>query len=104
MASRCCDPFPESMHVVEIGLVSLSDLRIWEFAKKNDFIIVTKDRDFREFSLDMGAPPKLISISMSNCSTRHIERALRDNSIRIADFARSEQTSLLVIRRLVDAG
>jgi predicted nuclease of predicted toxin-antitoxin system len=98
LVSALEDLFPGSQHVVEAGLASLADIQIWEFAKENNFIVVTKDRDFREFSLDMGAPPKLIWIGIGNCSTRHIEELLRDNAIRISTFAESEQASLLVIR------
>jgi predicted nuclease of predicted toxin-antitoxin system len=93
------DLYPGSQHVTDVGLTAATDLRIWDFAKENGYIVVTKDKDFREFSLDMGAPPKLIWIGMGNCSTREIERALRDYAIRISTFAESEQTSLLIIVR-----
>ncbi len=49
------DLYPGSRHVEQAGLTSASDFQIWEFAKDNGFIIVTKDKDFREFSLDIGA-------------------------------------------------
>ena len=55
--------YPESVHVSAAGLTSASDLRIWNFSLENGLVIVTKDRDFQEFSLDMGHPPKVIAIT-----------------------------------------
>ena len=66
-------------------------------AKDNGLVIVTKDKDFREFSLDMGFPPKLIWIGMGNCATRLIEQALRNEAVRVSDFVGSERASLLII-------
>jgi predicted nuclease of predicted toxin-antitoxin system len=56
-----------------------------------------KDRNFREFSLDMGAPPKVIWIGLGNCSTDSIEATLRREAIRIARFAEVSDAALLVI-------
>ena len=91
------DLYPGSQHVQETGLSSIADFQIWEFAKENGLVIVTKDKDFREFSLDMGSPPKLIWIGLGNCATHRIEQALRKDAIRISDFAESERASLLII-------
>ena len=54
------DLYPESLHVSDAGLDSAGEQRSWKFARNEGYIIVTKDQDFREFSLDLGAPPKLI--------------------------------------------
>jgi predicted nuclease of predicted toxin-antitoxin system len=43
-------------------LENSTDKEIWEFARVNDFTIVTFDIDFYDFSVIWGAPPKIIWI------------------------------------------
>lgn len=38
--------------------MNVTDLEIWSFAKKNDFIIVTQDSDFNDFNSLYGFSPK----------------------------------------------
>jgi predicted nuclease of predicted toxin-antitoxin system len=71
--------FPESAHVYDLGLSQKADLEIWEFARKNDYVIVTKDSDFHELTILFGFPPKVIWIRRGNCSTHQIEDILRTN-------------------------
>jgi predicted nuclease of predicted toxin-antitoxin system len=40
----------------------LQDSHIWEFAKENNLIIVTKDRDFYDRVLLSSPPPKVIHV------------------------------------------
>jgi predicted nuclease of predicted toxin-antitoxin system len=40
------DTFPETSQVALLGLEHVNDRTIWEFAKTNNFVIVTKDADF----------------------------------------------------------
>jgi predicted nuclease of predicted toxin-antitoxin system len=41
------DFYPESRHVRDIGLRASPDIDVWEYAARNEFVIVTKDSDFR---------------------------------------------------------
>jgi predicted nuclease of predicted toxin-antitoxin system len=50
--------FPGSRHVRDEGLSHADDSQIWEFAKQQDFAIVSKDTDFFNRSLLRGHPPK----------------------------------------------
>ena len=52
--------FPGCKHVKEVGLHNMTDSEIWEFAKNNDFTIVTFDADFYDFAVIKGIPPKII--------------------------------------------
>jgi predicted nuclease of predicted toxin-antitoxin system len=54
------DIFPESIHVRDIGLKSADDPLVWDYAKKNAFIIVSKDADMHDLSLVFGNPPKVV--------------------------------------------
>ena len=49
--------FPESCHVLDVGLAGVDDERIWRFAKDEGFSIVTKDNDFLARALVRGHPP-----------------------------------------------
>ncbi|MBI5471649.1 MAG: DUF5615 family PIN-like protein [Ignavibacteriae bacterium] len=73
------DVFPESKHVSNVGLSEEDDNVIWQFAKKNDFVIVTKDSDYDWLATLRGFPPQVIWLRMGNCTTRQIEAALRRN-------------------------
>ena len=53
------------IHVKDID-DSLSDEQIWDYAKQNDLIIVTKDADFSLNVLIKGPPPKVIHIKFGN--------------------------------------
>ena len=43
--------YPNSQHVFLLGLDQADDRILWEFAKQNEFIIVTRDADFNESDL-----------------------------------------------------
>ncbi|MDQ1265198.1 MAG: hypothetical protein QG635_348 [Bacteroidota bacterium] len=58
--------FEESKHVNQIGSRRLTDLMIWEYARKNYYIIVTYDSDFSDISLLRGIPPKVIWLRFGN--------------------------------------
>ena len=45
------DILPEAKQVRDLGLENNSDKQICEYAKKSDFILVTFDGDFYDFSL-----------------------------------------------------
>lgn len=64
------DEFPGSAHVHPLGLGEADDIRIWEFAKAEDFVIASKDSDFAAMSVLRGAPPKVIWIALGNCQAR----------------------------------
>jgi predicted nuclease of predicted toxin-antitoxin system len=80
------DLFPNSNHVFPLGLDSAEDSEIWEFARKNDFVLVTKDADFGDMSILRGFPPQVIWIRWGNCRTSDIEQILRDNFTTIEQF------------------
>ncbi|MBI4547659.1 MAG: DUF5615 family PIN-like protein, partial [Ignavibacteriae bacterium] len=53
----------ESIHVSELenGL-NLSDENLWEYGRKENLMILTKDRDFFERSLVLGFPPHVLHV------------------------------------------
>jgi len=71
--------FPSSSHVALENLDTASDEEIWQFAKKNNFIIVTKDSDFEELSIIRGTPPQIIWIKVGNSNNKIISNILASN-------------------------
>lgn len=94
---RIIDLYPDSEHVKTLGLVNTDDLMIWEYAKANGFVIVSKDSDFHQRSLLYGHPPKFIYLRVGNCPTSKITQILRDNLNTIIQFESSGTESLLVL-------
>lgn len=92
------DLFPDSAHVNPAGLGSTPDTLIWEYAKEHEFAFLTKDKDFANLSLALGAPPKVILLQTGNCSTDTLLEILRSNAIRFADLENDARRSLLVLR------
>jgi predicted nuclease of predicted toxin-antitoxin system len=77
LVNRLADSFPESSHVQFHGLAEKTDTEIWEFAKQNDFCIVTQDADFAERSRLYGSPPKVLWLRCGNAPTSQIEALIR---------------------------
>jgi predicted nuclease of predicted toxin-antitoxin system len=89
--------FPESAHVSEVGLSAANDLAIWNYARLNHFMIVTKDDDFESLALVRGAPPKVIIVRAGNTSSADILALLSASAARITTFAGHASEALLVI-------
>ena len=77
LVNRLADIFPESSHVQFHNLAEKTDTEIWEFAKLNDFCIVTQDADFSERSRLYGSPPKVVWLRCGNAPTSQVEALLR---------------------------
>jgi len=97
MVLALADVFPNSAHVDRIGLGGGSDDLVWQYAKENDFMIVSKDSDFYEKSIFFGHPPKIILIKSGNCTNRQIQLILRNKAEVIADFYENNDISFIRI-------
>ena len=98
LATDLADLFPSSIHVSSAELGSTPDAVIWEYAKAHAFTFLTKDKDFASLSITWGAPPKVILLQTGNCSTAKIERLIRGNAMRFADFESDTRRSLLILK------
>lgn len=88
--NRIMSYFPESKHVKDCGLENSTDASIWDFARMNDYIIVTFDADFYDMSILLGAPPKIIWLRIGNTSTLNIANVLINNHEKINEFGTIE--------------
>ena len=58
--------YPGSDQVVLLGLQSATDKEVWQRARDDGYVIVTRDGDFQELSLVWGQPPKVIRLKTLN--------------------------------------
>lgn len=93
------DLYPGSVHVADLGLQQSSDAAVWDRARRDGFVIATKDDDFQRLSLLKGHPPKVISLDVGNCPTGHIIHLLRSHRDDLVRFGDDPDSSLLVIGR-----
>ncbi len=94
---RVADLFPDSVHVRDVGMKATDDPIVWDYAKDNDFITVSKDADLHDPSLVFGNPPKVVWLRLDNCSTRQVKELLRRDSEVIKLFYEDDSLSLLAL-------
>jgi predicted nuclease of predicted toxin-antitoxin system len=75
--------YPDSSQVALLKLETATDREIWEYAKVNDYIIVTRDSDFHELGTLYGAPPNVIWLKTGNQSKASTLRGLLDHKEQI---------------------
>ena len=86
ITNKIQDIFPVSKQVRDLGLENSKDSFLWNYAKENDYCIVTFDGDFYDMGIIKGSPPKVIWLRIGNTSTQIIEKVLRDNFELIKTF------------------
>lgn len=86
--------FPGSMHVRQVGLRGATDQAIWEHAAQHGFAIATKDDDFRQLAVLRNPPPKVVWITIGNCTTDLIVKVLRKHHKNLLAFNSSEHAAL----------
>jgi predicted nuclease of predicted toxin-antitoxin system len=59
-----------AQHVLEVNLATVTDSALWEHARKNGSVIVSKDEDFVDRWIMSAEPVPLIWIRKGNCSNR----------------------------------
>jgi predicted nuclease of predicted toxin-antitoxin system len=99
LAEALADIYPGSNHVHQCGLGSSNDATIWDDAKTNGFVIVSKDSDFEERSVVFGCPPKVIWLRTSNCATGDVENLLRTAFSVVNRFVNDDDETCLVLDR-----
>jgi len=69
-----------------LGLTNAKDIDIWDYARKNDFVIVTFDADFYDIGLVNGCPPKIVWLRTGNLTTNQVADLLRKRQSQITEF------------------
>lgn len=78
--------FSDCQQVSDCGLSNSEDSDIWEYAKINDFAIVTFDSDFFDISIISGHPPKIIWLRTGNLTTNEMAQLIIENREIIISF------------------
>jgi predicted nuclease of predicted toxin-antitoxin system len=86
LIAKLSDLYPASEHVRNLGLHEADDDFVWAAAKRDGFILVTKDEDFHARSVVLGHPPKVLWIRSGNCATELVETLLRKYFAEIERF------------------
>ena len=71
--------YPGTSQVVLLGLESASDREVWQKAKDDGYVIVTRDADFQELSLVWGQPPKVVRLRTPNQTRAATLKVLLDH-------------------------
>ena len=93
-----CDRFPDSSHVRLIGLGGADDLVIWEWARSEGALLVTKDEDFLRLSVSRGFPPKVICLAIGNAGNAATAALLLDHSKAIEAFSTHPEAGFLLLK------
>ena len=91
------DLYPDSTHVHVVAIDRLADKELRDYARREGFVIVTKDSDFSDLSILLGFPPKVIWIRRGNCSTATIETILREHAEDISALDQDEVMGILTL-------
>ena len=89
--------FTGSAHVRECRLLGLPDEDIWEYARANNFIIVSKDSDFQQRSMLYGSPPKFVWLQIGNCTSNQIVALITTHEEDIRTFNNDALEAVLVL-------
>ncbi len=95
LAAKLDRDFPGTQHVLHVGLDNDEDTRIWKFAKRENYTIVTKDKDYLDFSHRHGHPPKVVLLTIGNCRLTILESFLKTNRAIIMAFIDDKRSGLL---------
>lgn len=75
--------YPGSSQVALLNLEGASDSEVWQYAKNNGFVIVSRDSDFQERSLVAGHPPQVVWLKIPNRSKTVVLNILLDHHTEI---------------------
>jgi predicted nuclease of predicted toxin-antitoxin system len=89
--------FPDCSHIELLLERGSSDTGIWQYAKANGLMIVSKDNDFRQRAFVLGPPPKVIWLDVGNARTSAVAALLLANIERIERFYTDPVEGLLVL-------
>jgi len=71
-----------------LGLLTASDNEIFENAREQDAVIVTKDADFVELVNRHGPPPRVVWLSCGNTTNSRLKQILAAQWVQVAELIR----------------
>jgi predicted nuclease of predicted toxin-antitoxin system len=89
------DVYPGSAHVRQVGLLGEEDHLIWSYAAEHGFVLASKDTDFYERSLVLGAPPKVVWLRIGNSTVIETADLLRSHYVLVRRFVEDPTATFL---------
>lgn len=86
IVNRLLTSFPEIKHVRDFNLQFSTDREIWQFAKQNEFSLITFDSDFNDLATLYGHPPKIIWLRFGNTVTQKLAERIEQKKDIICSF------------------
>jgi len=97
LVAKVSEVFPNSAHVAALNLDRATDQEVWEYAKINNFIIVTKDSDFNDLYTYYGFPPHIIWLRLGNSSVYKNATVLLEYADQIKMMILNNQTAIVEV-------
>jgi hypothetical protein len=99
LAVFLADLHPQSARVAEFDLLETADRKTWDFAQKNEFVILSTDSDFYELATTLGCRQE-----WSGSDVGRIQRGIPSGScageaIRINEFLAEPELAVLILER-----
>ncbi len=90
----------DAVHVFDLenGL-QMPDTLIWQYARENQCIIISKDKDFFDFATLFGNPPQTVFISVGNCSTEQLISVLEKSYDDIMNRLKNNSPLIIVTQK-----
>lgn len=86
LVAKIAHLFSDAKQVKDLKLKGATDKQIWEYAKSENFTIVTFDSDFYDLSILYGYPPKIIWLRLGNISTNDLSIFIESKYEIITEF------------------
>ena len=64
--------FPESIHVNTLKFNRTDDRVLFAYAAEHGYVMVTRDKDFKRLSLELGSPPKVVLVAVGNAQIAQV--------------------------------
>jgi predicted nuclease of predicted toxin-antitoxin system len=71
------EPGVEAQHTFAIGLLGASDQQIWDAARDERVIVVSKDSDFVDLVQRHGPPPQIVWVTTGNATNTVLRELVR---------------------------
>ena len=91
------DALPDVKSVWECGLFNADDYQIWEYARQNEYTVVTFDRDIPAIGSVRGFPPKIIWLRTGNLRNQAIILLFKERADEFVHFINNKQEGCLMI-------
>ena len=62
--------------MLDVGLAEASDAAIWDYASRNDCVVISKDEDFLYLANARGAKARFVWIRFGNCRKNELLAAI----------------------------